>query len=478
MTAASDLAVDLDGTLLRTDTLVEGFFRALFHDPKAAFEAVLALRRGRSAVKAVLRDYSIEGIRTYPARDELVSWLAAEASGGRRLHLVTAAHQSVAEEAARRFEIFDHVIGTSETSNLKGAMKRGELGGRFGGGWSYAGDCRADLPIFLSAKSVVLAGHDPALHHLVSRSGAHIEASFPRARATLRDWLQALRLHQWAKNLLLFVPLLLSGAFFQPEAVAGAMAAFLLLGLCASGTYLLNDIADLASDRAHATKCNRPLAAGRIPLLTGFLTAIALVAGSLAVSFVALPEFGLLLAIYTITTITYSMSFKRLAMFDVSVLASLFTLRLAMGAVAAGVPLSGWLAAFSLTFFLSLSLAKRATEIQKAPASRQLVPGRGYRKSDYPLVLAFGVASGMTALLLMILFLVFQAFHQPTYHAPRFLLVTPLMTFLWLSRIWLLASRGELKDDPVVFAIKDRASLGLGAIMGIVTLLAVIGPEL
>jgi len=475
---ANDIAVDMDGTLFRTDTLVEGFFRLLFRDPRRAFLAVLELRKGRQALKAAVRDYSIQGVSTYPVCDELVAWLTAERLTGRRLHLVTAADRGVAHAAARRIDIFDQVIATDATVNLKGVHKRDALISQFADGWSYVGDSRADMPVFMGARSVGLAGHNDDLQSRVVRTGKHVEVAFPRAEPTLQEWMRLLRMHQWAKNILLFVPLILSGAFFDPVATLSVLAAFLFMGLCASGTYILNDLADLDFDRAHATKSARPLASGRIPLISAFLMATGLIVCSIGLACILSPRLGFLLAIYTVTTISYSMAFKRVAMFDVSILASLFTLRLAIGAVAASVALSGWLAAFSLTFFLSLSLAKRTTEICKFEKAVGNVPGRGYQKADLPLVLAFGVSAGMVALLLMILFLVFQAFQQTTYAEPRFLLVTPLMTFLWLSRVWLLATRGELKDDPVIFAVKDRISLGLGVLMFSATIAAVVGPAL
>lgn len=476
--APLDIAVDLDGTLFKTDTLVEGFFHALFHHPRDAAMALLAIRHGRVALKMAVRAHSISGVASFPVREDLVDWLRIEASRGRRLHLVTAADENVALAAADRFEFFDRVIATRDTVNLKGPAKCDALHRHFAEGWSYVGNSHADMPVFGGAQSVVLAGHHAGLEQRVSRAGIRIEASFPQRPAAAADWFQQLRLHQWSKNFLIFVPLILSGTFGQVAATLTVLAGFLLLGLCASGTYILNDLSDLQSDRAHATKRNRPLAAARIGLVPAFLVAAGLILGSLAAAMALRPEFALLLAIYAITTVTYSMALKRQAMFDVSILAGLYTLRLAIGASLAAVALSGWLAAFSLTFFLSLSLAKRTTEIVKYHGAKPNIPGRGYRKDDLILVQTFGVSSGMVALLLMILFLVFQATGGSAYVEPRWLMVTPMLTFLWLSRVWLLASRGELDDDPVVFAVRDRVSLVLGALMGVATLAAVIGPRL
>jgi len=465
----------MDGTLLATDTLLEGFFRALFHRPRDAFAALLALRRGRAAVKAVLRAHSLAGVATYPVRPELLSWLATQASAGRELMLVTAADREVAEQVSKRFGIFSEVIATSDSRNLKGPAKRDELVRRFDAQWSYAGDSTCDLPLFARAQSAVLVGCGPKLVARVERFDKAIEARFPAPRATFGDWRRCLRLHQWAKNLLLFIPLLLSGAFVQGDRVGMVVLAFTLMGLCASGTYILNDLADLQADRLHPTKCDRPLASGRISLGQAFVAAIALVGLSITAAFFLKPVFGALLVIYTFVTLSYSLYFKRVPMLDVSLLSCLYTMRLLIGSVAASVRLSGWLAAFSLAFFLSLSLAKRQTELAKQKVAGGFSPGRGYKDSDASLVLAFGISSAMIALLLMILFLVFSAFRSGNYQDPKILISAPLFTFNWLSRIWLLASRGELEDDPVMFAVRDRQSLLLAFLMGGAALFAVIG---
>jgi len=469
-----DLAVDLDGTLLATDSLLEGAVSCLFSAPGQFVGACLSLGRGRAYLKSALAPFSIAGMSTYPVRAELLSWLEAEAAAGRRLHLTTAADIQVAEAAAARFGIFESVIASANGRNLKGRAKRDELQSRFPAGFTYIGDSTADLPIFAAAQTIGLAGHSSAVAKQASRLEKPVEVQISRAPARLKDWLRAMRLHQWSKNSLMLIPLLLDGDFaLQPiETVA---AGFLLMGLCASGTYIVNDLSDLASDRTHSTKCRRPFASGALSLGTGAALAILLIASGLAGAFALNLKFGGILLLYAATTLAYSLSLKRVALVDVTILACLYALRLAMGAVLAHTLLSDWLVIFALGFFLSLSLAKRQTEIVKSAAAPDgLISGRGYRPQDAGLTLSLGAASGMMSLLVMNMFLVFQAFNQPNYRHPHFLWVAPFLIFLWMGRVWLLASRGELDDDPVVFAIKDRASLALGAVLFAAVLAAVI----
>ena len=467
--------MDLDGTLVMTDTLHEGFVRALFTRPMDAFKALLSIRRGPAEVKTRLADYSAEGAASFPQRGEFVEWLRGQAKGGRRLHLVTAAHETVAQAVAARFAIFDSVIATKGGDNLKGRAKRDRLVERFPEGFSYAGDARADLPVFEAADSIVLAGHSAALGRQARGKGHTVEAEFPNAPRGARAWLKAIRVHQWAKNLLMFIPLLLSGLFVSIEPAVNVAIGFLLMGVAASGTYIVNDLSDLAADRAHATKKNRPFASGALSVRAGMAAATLMVGAGVVGGFILAPAFGALLVGYTLVTLSYSLWFKRVAILDVALLAGLYALRLGMGAVLASAVFSEWLMVFALFFFLSLSLAKRHVEIVKAAAvSTGPIKGRGYNTGDAVLTLPLGLAAAMTSLLVMVLFLVFAAMIPGAYANPKFLWGAPLLVFLWLSRVWLLASRGELEDDPVSFAVKDRVSLFLGALLGVFTLLAVL----
>lgn len=463
-----DIAVDLDGSLLLGDSLHEGFARSLLNKPLAALRAVGALFRGRTSMKAALREYSVECVAHMPVRHELCEWLRGEQAAGRRVHLVTAADQAVAEAAARRFD-FLHAepFGTRDGRNLKGPNKSSRLQEAFPEGFTYVGDSRADLAVFAAADSIVLAGASSGVAEAARRLGKPVEAEFATAPGgTTKTWLRAMRLHQWSKNLLLFVPLLLGHALGDPDAVFACVAGFAALGLTASGTYIVNDLSDLAADRAHPTKRNRPFASGALSVKAGLVAAPLLIAGGLLATLFLSPVAAMLLAAYTITTLAYSFRLKRVPVLDVYVLAALYALRLAMGTALAQVRPSVWLLVFALFFFYSLSLAKRHAELVKA-AERFSgpIPGRGYRTDDTGLTLSMGAASAMCSILIIVLFLVFEAGASGGYSRPQFLWPAPAIIALWTQRIWLLASRGELADDPVSFAVRDRQSLAMGAVL-------------
>lgn len=473
---ATDLAIDLDGSLLRTDSLHEAFVRALFTDPWLAVRALFAALRGRFQCKQELASLASGLAGQLPARTDLVDWLKIQAHSGRRLHLVTAAHEDLATAIGERFGFFQSVIASKGGANLKGEAKRDRLCEEFPQGFAYVGDASADMSVFAAADSIVLAGASPSVRRQAMRLNKPMEAEFQDQPGRLRDWIKALRLHQWSKNVLMVVPLLLSGAFAHLGAVLDVALGFVAMGLVASGTYILNDLSDLAADRAHPTKRTRPFASCRLSIRAGLSASAVLIASGLAMALALSGLFAALVLAYTVATLSYSFALKKVALLDVSFLAALYTLRLAMGAALAQVPLSDWLLVFSLFFFLSLSLAKRHVEIAKAAESgvRGLIPGRGYRGSDGVVTLPLGMAAAMTSLLVMVLFLVFEAFTNGGYANPKFLWAGPLLVFLWLARVWLLASRGELNDDPVAFAVRDRQSLALGAVLGVFTLLAVL----
>lgn len=473
--ASYDLAVDMDGALLTTDTLHEGVVTALLRRPWRLLRALSQLPKGRAAVKAALVDDSMDGVHAYPVRRDFLAYLRAEREGGRRLHLVSAADHRVASAVAARIGLFDSVIASRDEVNLKGPAKAEHLVRTFPAGFSYAGDSAADLAVFPKAQTIVLAGAKPHITARAQQLGVPIEATFPAEPLRLKPLMRALRLHQWAKNLLVFVPLLLSGSLIEALPVLRCVAGFLLMGLVASGTYIINDLSDLAADRVHPTKAARPFAAGQIPVLGGVAGAVLLISLGLAGAWALSPKFFGLLCVYCVGTLSYTLALKRTPLADVSVLAGLYALRVGMGAALSFAPLSDWLLVFSLFFFLSLSLAKRHVELVRLhQRGVQEVAGRGYRASDMVLTLPLGVASAMTSLLVMVMFLVFEAFPPHNYPNPGFLWAAPGVVFLWLCRIWLLASRGELHDDPVSFAVKDQTSLGLGLLLVGCTLAAVL----
>lgn len=458
------LVVDLDNTLLKTDTLVESLITLLFRSPLQLVVTLFALFKGRSHFKQAMTRAVTLDVDTLPVRADLMAFLETAKAEGQAIYLVTAADQSIADAVAQRFGLFAEAKGSEPGQNLKSDHKRDWLKTRFPDGYIYAGDSWADLPVWKDADGIILAGVSASTRRSVEKLDAPVLAEFSEAGNVLRAWVKALRLHQWAKNLLVFVPLLLSGLYVDPRTIIAAAEAFVGLGLAASGTYILNDLSDLPADRCHRSKCFRPFASGRLGVELGLLVAPVLIILGLVLAALASPLAAAALACYLAVTLSYSFSLKRKPLLDVVLLAVLFTLRLVIGAVAIGAETSYWLFTFSMFFFLSLSLAKRHVEVAAAEPG-QPIRGRGYRADDAPLTLSLGVSSAMAAIVIICLYVIEDAFPDGRYGAPEFLMVAPAMIGIWTLRIWLLAHRGELDDDPVSFAVKDKISLGLGAIL-------------
>jgi 4-hydroxybenzoate polyprenyltransferase len=291
------------------------------------------------------------------------------------------------------------------------------------------------------------------------------DPSAARPAAGFKLWRKALRLHQWAKNGLVFVPLLLARRYLDLNADRLALAAFIAIGLIASAAYLINDLADLAVDRRHALKSRRPLASGDLPIAHGVAAAAALSAAGFGLALASSPVLALGLGGYAILTLVYTARLKRMALLDVAALGLLYTARILIGALVIGAPLSVWLSTFSMFFFFSLSLAKRHAEIFALSVGSPARPlaGRGYRTDDGPAVLALGVGAGTASVLIVVLYLTHEAFPSGVYRHPEWLWIAPVVLMLWVGRVWLLAGRGELDEDPVAFALRDRFSWALAA---------------
>jgi len=460
------LVVDLDGTLLTTDTLVEGFVDVLVTRWQSVPKLLLTLRAGIAPFKRAVCHATHLDYAQLPQRRALLDYLEEQHAAGRHLHLVSAADQSIVDSFAATYPIFTSARGSDGVTNLKGHQKLAYLQETFPDGFSYVGDSAADLIVWGGARSIILAGVSAKVAARARTLGVPVEASFDRAAGGLQDWIKALRLHQWAKNILLFIPALLSISDTPVANFMMCLIGFVLLGLAASATYLINDMADLASDRQHRSKKLRPFASGALPLASGLTAAPLMLVTALALSFVVSPGFFGVLLLYLVLTLSYSFALKRVALLDVVILAVLYTLRLFMGMVLVGVGSSSWLLAFASFFFFSMSLAKRHAELLAAtgPSDKQIV-GRGYRPGDWPLTLAMGTASTVASILIMIQYLVAEAFPSNTYSYPTALWFAPFLIGLWTCRIWLLAQRGELDDDPVAFATKDPQSLILGVVL-------------
>jgi 4-hydroxybenzoate polyprenyltransferase/putative flippase GtrA len=469
------LVVDLDGTLLRTDMLLENFAAALFRKPGATLAAVTANLWDRGRLKCVLARLASIDCATLPYHQPLLDYLSAQKSAGRNLHLVSASDETVVRRIGDHLAIFSSLHGSMPGRNLKGRRKVEHLLALFPDGFAYAGDSRADLHVWRRASSLVLTGRSRGVLDAARALGRPIEGEFPDRDGGWRMWRKGLRFHHWSKNALIFVAFLLSPRRLDLHAALVCLAGFILVGIAASATYLCNDLADLVSDRQHRSKRTRPLASGDMPIIQALVAVVGMLLFALTAATVLNPAFGLALAVYVITTLSYSFWFKRVALLDITVLASLYTLRIIMGTILAGVVFSPWLLTFAAIFFLSLSLAKRHAELVlpgRDPA--MLIPGRGYRPADAPLTLALGVSTGIGSVLIIVDYLIAEAFPSGLYSFPVLLWTAPVALTLWIFRIWLLAHHGELHDDPVFFALRDRPSLALAAIMIVAFVLAAV----
>ena len=451
------LCVDLDGTLIRSDLLAESALGLLRANPLHALQFPLWLLRGKAHLKRQIAERAAVDVSLLPYDARMLAWLREECAGRQRV-LCTASDRKFAEAVAAHVGGFDAVFARDGEHNLSGNIKAERLAAQYGErGFDYAGNERRDLPVWQRARRAIVANAAPAIEREVQRVG-EVERVFARDGSRWRAWLKALRLHQWLKNLLVFLPLLTAHLVLAPEAVLHATLAFFAFCLCASGVYLLNDLLDLEADRRHPRKRLRPFAAGTLPLTGGLVVAPLLTLAAFALALSLSKLFALALLGYYVLTLAYSFVLKRIALLDTIVLAGLYTIRIIAGTLALRLGVSFWLLAFSMFLFLSLAMIKRYTELRlllSAGDSRSA--GRGYAVEDLPLVQSLGGASGYLAVLVLALYINSTASELLYRHPAVLWLLCPLLLY-WISRAWLIAHRGDMHDDPVVFAVSDNTS--------------------
>lgn len=471
--AGPPLVVDLDGTLIKTDLLAEGALQLLRRRPLAVFDMLGWLASGGKArLKAEIARRAEIDPATLPYNTALLALLAERKATGQSLILATASDDGAAAPVAKHLGLFDEVLASDGTHNLKGEAKRARLVERFGAqGFDYAGNDHADVAVWSSARSAVVVNPAPGVAAQAEKV-ARIETRIDDRGNTIAAHLQALRPQQWLKNLLVFIPLVTSHAASEAWHVLPVLLAFVAFGLCASAVYVLNDLMDLADDRRHPRKRFRVFAAGEAPIVNGMVMAPLLFAAAIALAVAVSPYFVAVLVTYAAVTTTYSLTLKRVVLVDVFTLAGLYTLRLIGGAAALGLWPSFWLLAFSMFIFLSLALLKRYTELLGwREAGEDAAPGRGYRTGDLHLLASFGGSAGYLSVLVLALY-VNSPTVQSLYLRPDALwFLCPLLLY-WVTRAWLVAHRGDMNDDPVVFAVKDRVSRAVAIAMAAVVLVA------
>lgn len=460
------LCVDLDGTLVATDTTAESILEVLKAAPWKLLAMIAALAQGRPKLKRYLAQHDPIDATTLPYRDAVLSEMRKARAEGRRVVLVTASDQRTADLVAAHLDCVDEAVGSDGQNNLKASRKAEFLVSRFGdGGFDYVGDSPSDLPVWKAAGEAVMVA--PSL-----RTQRRAQRTVLKTRTLLErptKWKAAvkeLRPHQWAKNVLLFVPLYFAHQYTKPDLVFTTAMAFFSFSFAASSIYVLNDLVDLSSDRQHRSKRNRPLAAGDLTIAEGIVLCVAALAVSLASAALFVnPSFLLVVLGYVALTTAYSFSLKQMMIIDVLTLASLFTYRVMAGGVAVSIPLSEWLLAFSIFFFTSLAFVKRYSELIQIKAGGGVsIKGRNYVPADIPIIVSAGPAAGFLAVLVFALYINTPAIIE---YYPRHQILWGICLILvyWIMRIWFLAARDQMHDDPVLFALKDKISLVAGALV-------------
>lgn len=466
------LCVDLDGTLLRTDSTWEAIVLLVKTKPHLLFVLPLWLLSGKSALKEKIAASAAVDITMLPYHETLLEFLRDEQKKGRRLVLVTGSTSSIARAVAGHLGIFDEVFATSTGVNLTGRTKANLLVDRFGEkGFDYIGNARIDLKVWEKARKAIVVNAAPGVQRTARKLGG-VEREFHDKESVFLAFFRAIRPYQWTKNILILVPIVTAHRLGDDAVLRQAMLAFISFCFCTSSVYLLNDLLDLTSDRLHPRKRFRPLASGQLPIPIALASIPLLLIASLLLALTLPPLFTLVLLAYFLTTLAYSFYLKQFVLIDVLVLAGLYSIRIIAGHSATGIVYSWWLLMFAMFFFFSLALMKRSSELERTTQEgSKTIAGRGYGVKDREIVSMLGSASGLISILILTLYMTSDQVVL-LYARPQLLwLVVPVMLF-WMSRIWLLAQRGVVHDDPIIFTLKDSVSYMAGVIIALLLFFA------
>lgn len=481
--AGVPLCVDLDGTLVKSDTLLDTVIVLARQHPRAVLSFPKWVAEGKAAFKRRVTELASIDVVHLPYNQPLLEYLREQHAEGRDIYLATGADTLLAERVATHLGIFSGVLASDGSTNLTGHNKLAAFQQRFPNGFCYIGNAKPDVPLLTNCMHPMVANPHARLRSGMRAAGVVPARVFHDAAVPWKAWLRAIRLHQWAKNVLIFLPVLLAHVWVAGPIVAACMA-FLSFGLAASATYIVNDLLDLEADRHHPRKRRRPFASGDLSPIAGLVTVVAFLCISVVIAcfipnaIAALSPHYLLvrpylflgwLLFYAVATTAYSLRLKRAVLVDVITLSGLYTIRILAGSAATAVAMSEWLAAFSIFFFLSLAFVKRFSEIEAlrqriGDSNAALVKGRGYRVSDLEQLRSFGTASGYASVVVFALYIGNAVAKDLYHHFARLWLLVPVL-LLWLSRLWLQASRGELHEDPVIYAITDKRSLLMGLLV-------------
>jgi 4-hydroxybenzoate polyprenyltransferase len=467
------IVVDLDGTLVLTDTFAATLFEALRKHPSCLPAVIAALLRGLAFCKRLTASLARLDVASLPYNEPLIDYLRQQRAFGRRLILATGADLSIATDVAKHLGIFDEVIGSDRGRNVTGDEKVRAIQERIGDTpFTYAGNSRADLRVWRHSQAAILVGAPRSCERELRDAGIAVQREFGRTQLTWSALVRCLRVHQWSKNILVFVPILLAHRIGNPLVMGQALIAFLTLSLCASALYIVNDLLDLQADRLHPNKRRRPLASGEVTIEAGLGIGalLAIVAAGLAMF---LPLQGrFLLAGYAGASLVYSLKLKRMLFLDVVSLALLYAVRVLYGGSATGIRISAWTLVFSLFLFTSLATVKRLAELRRVNAiAAGTQEYRGYKEVDVNQLSSLAAAGGYVAVLVLALYINSPEVELLYRHPQGLWLLCPILIY-WISRLTLIANRGHLDDDPVAFALKDRATWFAGLLAAIVLVLS------
>ena len=464
------VVVDLDGTFIKTDILHEGVIILLRRNPLNIFRCIYWWMKGKVFLKNQIYKRATIKYELLPVNKEVLNFLEAEKDKGRKIILATATLMKHAREILRIYPFFNEVYGTSKI-NLKGKNKLNVLVNEFGHShFDYIGNSRSDLTIFAASRYSYLVNPSRTLERK-TRYRSNVKHVW-KSKVSIIDYLKAIRAYQWLKNLLIFVPLITSHAVSISHFL-GAVGGFFAFSLVASSGYLVNDLFDLNTDRVHPRKRFRPCASGKMPILSGLILACILMAAGLLIGAQFNALFFMILIVYFVVSFSYSMYFKKIVLYDVFILASLYSVRVIAGGLVAHIHISFWLILFSAFIFLSLAFVKRFSELRKIKAGSNLSDrGRGYSSIDIDLIEMMGIASGFLSIIVFALYI-----NSPEvlklYSHPRVLWPLSFLFLIWISRIWVVTNRGEMTDDPIVFAVKDASSYIILALISILIYFAI-----
>jgi len=454
------LCVDLDGTLIAGDTLLDSTLIAIKRKPFILLFLPFWIMKGKLFFKEKIHQIAEPDYSTLVFRDELLEFIESEKHKGRKIVLATASSQRIADKIADELGIFDLVLGSGNGINLRSSNKKDKLVELFGEkGFDYIGDSSADIEVFRSSRKAYLV--EPSNNVLnKTKSIGNLENCFGRKPELIKLILKEIRVYQWVKNTLIFLPILLAHIIPIGEYAIKLVLAFLSFSFVASSVYVLNDLLDISSDRQHPTKKNRPFASGKLSVKVGFLLFPLLLILGFVPSFVLLPnEFNIILFVYFVLTTLYSFYLKRVYVADILILSLLYTLRLVAGAAVVAVLISPWLIAFSVFIFISLACIKRYTELFSITnRNTEQISGRGYLVDDINLIKTIGVNSGLISILVFMLYVNSKEV-LALYKHPLYLYIVAFLFLYWIIRMWFIAVRGKMTDDPIVFTLRDKVGL-------------------